>query len=66
MYYPYMKEVQMRVLAERANDFSGRTDLHQEVVKKALKDSTVNWVNGTRALNGEEQQSYLATFDSTL
>lgn len=57
MYHPYIKEVQMRVLAERANDFSGRINLHQEVIKKALKGSVVNWVNGTRALNKEEQQS---------
>jgi hypothetical protein len=64
--HPYMKEVQMRVLAERANDLSGSTDLHQKVVKKALKGSSINWVNGTRALNKEEQQSYLASFDSTL
>jgi hypothetical protein len=28
VYHPYMKEVQMRVLAERADDFSGSTDLH--------------------------------------
>ncbi|PQE22102.1 Proto-oncogene tyrosine- kinase ROS protein [Rutstroemia sp. NJR-2017a BVV2] len=66
VYHPYMKEVQMRVFAERANDFSGGTDLHQDAVKRALKDSTVHWVNGTRALNGEGQQSYLASFDSTL
>ena len=56
----------MRALAERANDFSGSTDLHQKVVKKALKSSSVNWVNGTRGLNNEEEQSYLASFDNTL
>ena len=66
VYHPYMKEVQMRVLAERANDLSGSTDLHQKVVKKALKSFSVNWVNGTRALNNEEEQSYLASFDNTL
>jgi len=64
VYHPYIKEVQMRVLAERANDLSGSTDLHQKAVKKAVKCSEINWVNGTRALNGEEQQSYLANFDS--
>jgi hypothetical protein len=56
----------MRVLAERANDYSGSTDLHQMVVKKALKDSSVNWVSGTRALNREEQQLYLESFNGTL
>ena len=54
VYYPYIKEVQMRVLAERANDLSGSTDLHQTAVRKAAKCSPINWVNGTRALNGEE------------
>ena len=66
VYHPYMKEVQVRVLAERANDFSGSTDLHQTAVEKALKVSPANWINGTRALNQEEQQSYLASFDCTL
>lgn len=66
VYHPYMKEVQMRVLAERTNDFSGITDLHEQVVKKALKGFSVNWVTGTRVLNREEQQSYLASIDSTL
>jgi hypothetical protein len=42
MYHPYVKEVQMRVLAERANNWSGSTDLHQKVVRKALKGSSVN------------------------
>jgi hypothetical protein len=42
VYHPYLKEVQMRVLAERANDLSGSTDLHQKVIKKALKSSLVN------------------------
>jgi hypothetical protein len=42
VYHPYMKEVQMRVVAERANDLSGSTDLHQKVVKKALKSSSIN------------------------
>ena len=42
VYHPYMKEVQMRVLAERADDFSGSTDLHQTIVKKALKVSPFN------------------------
>jgi hypothetical protein len=28
VYHPYMKEVQMRVLAQQANDFSGSTDWH--------------------------------------
>jgi hypothetical protein len=55
----------MRVLAERANDFSGSADLHQTAVEKALKVPLVNWVNGSRALNQEEQQSYLAHFDRT-
>ena len=31
-----------------------------------MKGSSVNWVNGTRALNNEEEQSYLASFDNTL
>jgi hypothetical protein len=35
-----------------------------EVVK--LTDFTVSWLNGTRELNGKEQQLYLASFDSTL
>jgi hypothetical protein len=30
------------------------------------KIAPINWVNGTRALNQEEQQSYLASFDCTL
>jgi hypothetical protein len=69
VYHPYIKEVQMRVLAERANDFSGSTDRHQTVVRKASNVSNVasiNWVNGTRALNQEEQRSYLASLDCTL
>jgi hypothetical protein len=69
VYHPYMKEVQMRVLAERANDFSGSTDLHQTVVVKesqVSKVARINWVNGTRGLNREEQQSYLASFDCML
>lgn len=56
----------MRVLAERANDFSGSADLHQTAVEKALKVPLINWVNGSRALNQEEQQSYLASFDRML
>jgi hypothetical protein len=59
----------MRVLAERANDFSGSTDLHRTVVVKesqVSKVSRINWVNGTRGLNREEQQSYLASFNCTL
>jgi hypothetical protein len=44
VYHPCMKEVQMRVLAERANDLSGSTDLHQKIVKKALKSSSINWL----------------------
>jgi hypothetical protein len=55
--------------AERANDFSGSTDLHQTVVVKesqVSKVSRINWVNGTRGLNREEQQSYLASFNCTL
>jgi len=69
VYHPYMKEVQMRVLAERANDFSGSTDLHQIVIVKesqVSKVSRINWVNGTRGLNREEQQSCLASFNYTL
>jgi hypothetical protein len=66
VYHPYMKEVQMRVLAERADDFSGKTDLHQTVMWKALKVFPFDWVNGTRALNQEEQQLYLSSFDCTL
>jgi hypothetical protein len=66
VYHPYIKEVQMRVLAERADDFSGSTDLHQELIWKALKVSPFDWVNGARALNQEEQQFYLSSFDSTL
>ena len=66
VYHPYMKKVQMRVLTERANDFSGSTNWHQTAVEKALKVSPVNWINGMRALNQEEQQSYLASFDRTL
>jgi hypothetical protein len=54
VYYPYMKEVQMRVLAERANNFSGSTDLYQTVVEKALKVPLINWANGSRALNQEQ------------
>jgi hypothetical protein len=65
VYHPYMKEVQMRVLAERADDFSGSTDLHQEVIRKALKVSPFDWVNGAGALNQEEQQLYLSSFDCT-
>jgi hypothetical protein len=65
VYHPYMKEVQMRVLAERANDFSGSVDLHQAVVEKTLKVPLINWTNGSRVLNQEEQQSYLASFDCT-
>jgi hypothetical protein len=42
VYHPYIKEVQMRALAERANDLSGSTDLHQKVIKKALKSFSVN------------------------
>ena len=56
----------MRVLAERANDFSSSTDLHQTAIEKALKVSLVNWINRTQALNQEEQQLYLASFDRTL
>ncbi|KAF8850019.1 hypothetical protein BDZ45DRAFT_680080 [Acephala macrosclerotiorum] len=69
VYHPYMKEVQMRVLAERASDFSGSTDWHQTVVRKesqVSKVARINWVNGTRALNQEEQQSYVASFDRPL
>ena len=69
VYHPYVKEAQMRVLAERANDFSGSTDLYQTVVRKASNVSHVaslNWVTGTRALNRKEQQSYLASFGRTL
>ena len=55
MYYPYIKEVQIRVLAERANDLSGSIDLYEKVIKKALKGSSVNWVNGARALNNKEE-----------
>jgi hypothetical protein len=36
----------MRVLTERTNNFSGSTDLYQKVIKKVLKSSSVNWVNG--------------------
>jgi hypothetical protein len=66
VYHPYMKEVQMRVLAERADDFSGGTDLHQVVMRKALNVSPFDWVNGTRALNQEEQKLYLSSSDCTL
>ncbi|KIM93102.1 hypothetical protein OIDMADRAFT_149819 [Oidiodendron maius Zn] len=66
VYHPYMKEVQMRVLAERADDFSGGIDLRQEVVLKALNVSLSDWVNGARALNQEEQQLYLLSFDCAL
>jgi hypothetical protein len=37
-----MKEVQMRVLAERANDFWGSIDLHQTAVEKTLKVPLIN------------------------
>lgn len=59
----------MRVLAERANDFSGSTDWHQTAVRKSsnvANVASINWVNGTRALNQEEQHPYLASLDCTL
>ena len=56
----------MRVLAKRANDFSGNTNLHQKVIKKALKGFAINQVNRTQALNNEEEQLYLVSFDNTL
>ena len=46
VYHPYMKEIQTRVLAERVNDFSGSAYLHQTIVRKVLKLSLVNWING--------------------
>jgi hypothetical protein len=57
-YYPYMEEVQMRVLDERRNDFSGKTDLHQLAVRKALRIAVHHWVNGIRELDQEEQLLY--------
>ena len=51
VYYPYIKEVQIRVLAERANNFSGSTDLHQTAIEKVLKVPLLNQVNGSRVLN---------------
>ena len=69
VYHPYIKEVQMRVLDERALNFPGTIDLHQRAVEKVsnvAKIALINWVNGTRALNQEEEQSYLASFDCTL
>ena len=56
----------MRVLAKRANDLSSSINLYQKVIKKALKGFLINQVNRTRALNKEEQQLYLASFDSIL
>lgn len=56
----------MRVLAERFDDFSGKTDLHQSTIRKALKIAESNWVSGTRELDLEEQSSYEATFDVVL
>jgi hypothetical protein len=46
VYHPYIREVQMRVLAERANDFSGSTDLHQTAVEPGLQNCTKLFVTG--------------------
>ena len=54
----------MRVLAKQIGDLFDNADLHQKAVKKAVKCFEINWVNGTQALNGKEQQLYLANFDN--
>jgi hypothetical protein len=59
IYNPYMKEVKMRVLAERHDDSSSISDLHQLEVWKALKSAQSDWVNGIQDLSQEEQQLYL-------